>query len=142
MRTRLAVAAVLSMILATASGVALGAANNPKPDTNYFSKKPNVSISVGKPAKYVTVFVSCFTSPGIGDDWTSGKLALKQGEFKYDKLTKIGTESGSTFGVVKRVLVTGHFRGGKFVGAMLISGSACPKGNYTAKFNKGGGSGK
>jgi hypothetical protein len=124
------------MILATASGVALGAASNPKPGKNYFSKKPNVSISIGKPAKYVTVFVSCFTSPGIGDDWSSGKIALKQNAFKYDKRTKIGTENGATFGTVEgQLLVTGKFRGGKFSGTMLIGGSTCAKANYTAKLN-------
>jgi hypothetical protein len=143
MRTKSISLLVAICVLTATAGVALGAANAPKPNTNWFSKKPNVSILVGKRAKYVTLFVSCFSTPGVGDSWDSGKITLKHGAFNYNKPTKIATENGSKFGTAKRqVLVTGEFKRGKFVGTMLISGSTCPKGNYTAKFNTGGGSGK
>jgi hypothetical protein len=142
MRTKLTSVLVAILVLA-ATAAALGAAKAPKPNTNWFSKKPNVSILVGKQAKYVTVFVSCFSPPGVGESWDSGKITLTHGAFRYNKLTKISTENGAGFGTARRnVLITGEFKSNKFVGTMLISGSACPKGNYTAKFNTGGGSGK
>jgi hypothetical protein len=136
--------AVLGVVLASVlagSPIAASAATPPAGKA-YFSKLPNVSISVGKPARSVTVFVSCFTSPGVGDDWTSAKIPLVRGAFKYDRATEIGTENGASFGTrAGTILVTGTFSGGAFHGTMQIAGSACAKESYTAKLSKGGGTG-
>jgi hypothetical protein len=140
MPNRLAVLGTTLVLLA--GGAIAASASTPPAGKSYFSKLPNVSITVGKASKSVTVFVSCFTTPGVGDDWSSPKIPLNHGVFKYDKSTKIGTEAGATFGTVTgTVLITGTFNSGKFKGTMQIAGSACAKGSYTAKFNKGGGSG-
>jgi hypothetical protein len=134
-----------------AGGVALGAGKKapkpsvPKAGTSWFSKKPNVSISVLKPAKHVSVFISCLNTGALGDSW-EGTLPLNKGSFKVNKIEKISASSTTSKGVkfgTKRahVFLTGTFEKNKFVGAMQITGSTCAKGNYTAPFNKGGGSG-
>jgi hypothetical protein len=141
MRSKFAVLGVAMASVLAGSAIA-ASASTPPAGKAYFSALPNVSISVGKPSSSVTVFVSCFTSPGVGDDWTSGKIPLRDGAFKFDKTTKIGTEDGASFGTrTGTILITGTFEGGKFRGTMQIAGSACAKGSYTAKLNKGGGSG-
>jgi hypothetical protein len=142
MRTKLAHCAIALLAVTAATGVALAAPRTPKAGSFYFSKKPNVSITVGKRAKYVTLFVSCFTSPGVGDDWTSGKIPFKKDTFKFDRKTKIGSENNTKFGIYKAtILVTGTYKHGKFAGTMQIGGSSCAKASYTAKRSKGGGSG-
>jgi hypothetical protein len=141
MRIKLiSVAMAASMLIA--AGVALGAAKQPTAGSSWFSKKPNVSIYVLKPAKHVNVFISCFVTPGDGDSW-EGTLPLKEGSFELNKVVKVSTENGAAFGSKRtQVFLTGTFKSNKFVGAMQITGTTCAKGNYTAKFNKGGGSGK
>ncbi len=138
---RLAAAALSLAAVLTTTGAAV-AASAPKAGSDYYSSKPNVSITVGKPANSVTVYVSCFPSPGVGDSWSSGKLPLKHGAFKYDRTAKINTENGASFGTsTGTVLVTGTFKAGKFIGAMQIAGASCAEANYVARFNKGGGGG-
>jgi hypothetical protein len=151
---RVAAVGAAGLLVCAGSGVALGAATHKKPPkpsipkagTSWFSKKPNVSISVLKPAKHVSVFISCLDTGALGDSW-EGNLPLNKGSFKLNKVVKIAasstTSSGVKFGSKRtHVFLTGTFEKNKFVGAMQITGSLCAKGSYTATFNKGGGSGK
>lgn len=141
MRRKLAVFGVSLATVLAGTATAL-AGSSPQPGKDYYSPIPNVSITIGKPANYVMVYASCTISGVVGDNWTSGKIPLRHNAFSYDHKTKIGTDSGGSFGTVTTtVLVTGTFSAGKFTGTMQLAGSSCPKAHFTAKLNKGSGRG-
>jgi hypothetical protein len=139
-RTTLALAL---LILTALVGTASAASGGPKPLGYYGSSQPRLSVFVEKPPTTVELYISCPTSATVSEYWDSPKLKLKDDKFSFDGKTSISTENGVTFGhVAGTVLFNGKFSGGAFHGTAQIVGSSCPKGSYTAKYEKnGGGSG-
>jgi hypothetical protein len=139
-----ALSVVAILILAVLASAAWAATDGPRAQGYYGSRKPDLSVYVGKPATTVQLYVSCATSPTISEYWDSPKLRLKDDKFSFDGKTTIMTVDGVTFGhLAGTVIFNGKFSGGVFHGSAQIVGSSCPKSSYTAKYSKdGGGSGR
>jgi hypothetical protein len=145
MRRRVVYVLVAVSIVASLAAVASAAAKKPKPHGYYASKSPELSITVGKPAKTVTLYVGCMESSTMVWWWDSPTIRLKHNSFSFDRRTTIGIESGAGFTHPKAtVMFTGKFKDGKWRGSVQIGGAPCPEHSYTAKYDKngGGGSGK
>lgn len=137
---------VLLLVLISGSALAWAATKGPKAGAFYASRSPDLWVDVGKPATYVTVYIGCDVTSDVSEYWNSGtKISLRHDAFSFDRKTAVGTESGAGFGQKnEKVLFTGHFTGGKFVGTVHLGGSTCPESSYTAKYDArgGGGSGR
>lgn len=126
-------------VFAALATAAWADSRGPKPDGYYASKKPDLSVYVDKPATTVDLYIGCDVSSTGGESWDSSKLKFKKDKFSFEGKTTVTTESGATFTHFKAtVLFTGEFSGGEFRGTAQIVGSACPKGKYTAKYDKNG----
>jgi hypothetical protein len=130
MRSRVLAGALLSFLVLTS--VAL--ASSPKPGQLYSSEY--LTVTVGKPAKSVKVFVECLAPTGHTSATWTGKIALKHGSFKIDsKETLSKLPKGKFKGTVD---VTGSFKGLAFKGTWQLGGTACGKTSYVAKSGGGG----
>jgi hypothetical protein len=130
MRNRVLAGSLLSFLLLT--GVAL--AGSPKPGQLYTSEY--LTVTVGKPAKTVKVFVECLAPTGHTSATWTGEIPLKHGSFKIDRKEKLSKlPKGKFEGTVD---VTGSFKGGAFKGTWQLGGTACGKTSYVAKSGSGG----
>jgi hypothetical protein len=129
-RNRVLAGSLLTFLLLT--GVAL--AGSPKPGQLYTSEY--LTVTVGKPAKAVKVFVECLAPTGHTSATWTGEIPLKHGSFKIDRKEKLSKlPKGKFEGTVD---ITGTFKSGAFEGTWLLGGASCLKTTYKATTEAGG----